>query len=325
MGLRAVTKPGTVPSPAAVAGWEQAVAAAPAEYFESTIEMLPQAPHRGRCRICGRDADLTREHIPPQAVGNKGQYRSFTFDEWLNRPEGGLDLYGGDPGQGGVWGYTLCKPCNDLTGQRYGTEYKAWAARAAQLLGDLPSPIEQDRNPEPFGIEFGLGGAEDGGVAPGDFIRQVLSMMCSLSGGWDLAGRHPQIRDMILERACVALPERMAIHLALCWGPRTRMVGPQLTVDAETGHWAWIMELSFAPLSLLMVLDANHEVTSFGVDISPFTLVPPKERKTFETVGSVVVGFTWSVYPWDFRSSAALGYEPSPPGSGRRRRRRESV
>lgn len=107
MGLRAVTKPGTVPSPAAVAGWEQAVAAAPAEYFESTIEMLPQAPHRGRCRICGRDADLTREHIPPQAVGNKGQYRSFTFDEWLNSPKVGSTSTGATPGKGAC-GATPC-------------------------------------------------------------------------------------------------------------------------------------------------------------------------------------------------------------------------
>jgi hypothetical protein len=235
MGLRAVTKPGTVPSPAAVAGWEHAMAVAPAEYFESTIEMLPQASHRGRCRICGRDADLAREHIPPQAVGNKGQYRSFTFDEWLNRPEGGLDLYGGDPGQGGVWGYTLCKPCNDLTGQRYGTEYKAWAARAAHLLGQLPPPTERDRNPEPFGVEFAFGSADDGGVAPGDFVRQVLSMMCSLSGGWDLAGRNPQIRKAILDRACIELPDRMAIHLALCWGPRTRLAGrPVPSVGARS-------------------------------------------------------------------------------------------
>ncbi|MFN8019309.1 MAG: hypothetical protein U0P45_14485 [Acidimicrobiales bacterium] len=46
------------------------------------------------------------------------------------------------------------------------------------------------------------------------------------------------------------------------------------------------------------------------MDISSFTEVATQERKSFETIGQVIVGFTWSIYPWDFRSSAALGVEP---------------
>ena len=236
-GLTPVAGPGAVITPTAHAALAEALAIAPEGYGVGNLEMLPTTPHRGACRICGQVTDLTREHIPPQSAGNKGQYRSFTFQDWLDRADGQLDLGKGDPGQGGVWGYTLCKPCNDLTGQRYVPEYKAWAIRAAQLLTQAPPPRETDLKPEPFGLTFGFGGEEDGGVAPGDFIREVLSLMCSLGGSWELTHRYPALRRMILDRECAPMPDRMRVYLSICWGPRSRLIGPQLVLDPNKGQW----------------------------------------------------------------------------------------
>lgn len=282
------------------------MAAAPPSYGDRRVVMLPTTSHEGPCRICGKTARLTKEHIPPQSVGNKGQYKSFTFQDWLDRPEGQLDLGKGAPGQGGIWGYTLCKPCNELTGQRYSREFRDWNARASALLGDL-SAREQDLNPNLYGAAFQFGGGNDRGVAPGDFVRQVLSIMCSLSGSWNLSTRHPEIRAAIVDRACVSLSDRLRIFLGFCWGPRIRVIGPQLLVSGS--EWAWIMELAYPPLSLMMVLDANHEVRSSGVDITMFSEVETMQRVVFTVDQPIVVGFTWSTYPWDFRSSAGLGVD----------------
>lgn len=249
---------------------------------------------------------MTREHLPPASAGNKGQYRSFSYSDWLRRDEGSLRLVGGTPGQGGMWGYTLCKACNDLTGHWYGAEYRGWAVRAAKMLAQIPATVaERDDDPVPYGVSFALGGNTDRGVAPGSFIRQVLSCMCSLSSGWDLAGRNPSIREIVIDGACATLTQ-VRVFLKFCWGPQSRLVGPQLVCDAETGEWAWVMEMSHAPLSLLLVLESNHDVQSGGVDITSFTEIEPKYRGTFEVDEPVEVGFTWSPYPWDFRSTAAI-------------------
>jgi hypothetical protein len=316
MGFIAVTKPGVVLTAAARAGWEEAMVVAPAGWVETGGPvMLPREPLTGECRICGQTARLTKEHIPPQGVGNKGQYRGHSFRDWLERAPGGLEMGKGAPGQGGIWGYTLCKRCNDLTGQRYGSEFKAWTARSWQLLGQAGSPRAADLNPHPFGIAFSFGGPEDGGVAPGDFIRQVLSCMCSLSGAWNLAKRHPTIRRIILDRECAPLPDDLRVHLGFCFGPASRLCGPQLSVDSVTGEWAWIMELTYPPLALMMVLASNHDVVSQGVDITSFTEIEPKRRLKFEVPDGVVAGFSWSPYPWDLRSSAALGYQSPIPAA----------
>ncbi|MFN0028391.1 MAG: hypothetical protein ACKV2O_14600 [Acidimicrobiales bacterium] len=310
MGLIAVTKPGVVPTAAARAGWEEAMTVAPAGWVESTgPAMLPQQPRTAGCRICGQVARLTKEHIPPQGVGNKGQYRGYSFGDWLERTPGGFDMGKGTPGQGGIWGYTLCKECNDLTGQRYGSEFKGWAARSWKLLHQVGSMREADLNPHPQGIAFSFGEPQDGGVAPGDFIRQVLSCMCSLSGPWALTERHPTIRRIILDRERGPLPDDLRVHLGFCFGPASRIYGPQLSVDSVTGEWAWLMELTYPPMALLMVIASNHEVVSRGVDITSFTEIEPKRRLTFDVPDGVIAGFSWSPYPWDFRSSAALGYE----------------
>ena len=75
------------------------------------------------------------------------------------------------------------------------------------------------------------------------------------------------------------------------------------------------MEMTFAPLSLMMVIEANHEPVSPGVDITSFTEIAPRHKVKYEVLEPIILGFTWSPHPWDFRSSAALGVpSPIPPG-----------
>lgn len=49
---------------------EEGRRALPDPYGDGTEHLLPQRKHRGRCRVCGEQADLTKEHIPPAAALN---------------------------------------------------------------------------------------------------------------------------------------------------------------------------------------------------------------------------------------------------------------
>lgn len=270
---------------------------------ENVIQMLPREPQVGKCRICGDVLQLTKEHIPPRNSGNKQRHSSQSFDDWIaqdsiDMPESGAIR------QGGIYGYTLCSPCNSFTGTHYGNEYKRWAASTLGAIGAMPGPAELDERPEPFGWMLELGSKETGGVKPGAFVRQVLSMMCSLSGTWDFATRHPEVLRIILGQSCEPLAEPLQLGAALYLGPRIRIMGPQLKIEPSSNSWRWLMEMAFPPFAFLLVLDSNLADPGRGLLMTDWVLHDPGEEKKFE--GLFEVGFGWTPYPGDYRSKAAI-------------------
>ena len=274
---------------------------------ENTVTMLPRYPVEGVCRLCGELANLTKEHIPPKSSGNKFRHTNLTFEDWLNDRWGNASSNNGPVEQGGIFGYTLCKCCNSITGKLYGSEYMSWVSRAKALLGSYgPGAISQlNSTPGPFGenINFSSNGPEDA-VKPGAFVRQILSCMCSLSGTWNLAGRYPAIRRIILEQATESLPAGMELGMYLYVGPKVRIVGPQLLIDMKTKTWRWVEEIAYPPYAFQFVIASNSPNPGMGLLIDPFTSVSPDAKMQFS--GVIELGFGWSPYPGDYRSKAAI-------------------
>lgn len=279
----------------------EAMAVAPEAYAATGNEMLPRRRRIGRCRLCGEVKRLTKEHIPPKGAGNIRTAPTHTLTEWLERQD--LEtMPGGKIEQGGVWGYTLCRECNSLTGQKYGAEYQGWAIRAVLLMRQIPHPRVLNENPKPTLVTGQLGGKKDGGVSPGAMVRQVLSGMCSLSSGWDLAGTSPTIRQIVLDGSLGPLPDGMSLWMELFAGPKTRVIGPQVVSERE-GHWAWVMEIAHPPFAFLLVLASNYE-PRYSMDMSPFTMEAVDRRVLLEATWQV--GFGWTPLPGDYRSRAAI-------------------
>ena len=288
----------------------EALAAAPEAYDGTPLQLLPRYPSSGRCRLCGETQLLTKEHIPPKSAGNVASRPELGLSHWLERQD--LDaIDGGHVRQGGIWGYTLCRECNSFTGREYGTEYKAWAIRAMNLLSqdkDL-HPSALDQKLQPVVVEGRFGGDRDGGVSPGAMVRQVLSGMCSLSSNWDIAGEDRAIRRIVLDKAQEPLPSGMSLGMELYVGPTSRMVGPQIISDSP-GHWAWVMEIAHPPFEFMMVLASNYDA-SFGLNIGCYTKEDTSRRVTFD--GSWQIGFGWTPLPGDLRSRAAIQQETEHP------------
>ena len=265
--------------------------------------MLPRRRLIGRCRLCGSEASLTKEHIPPKASGNSLTSRSHSHDDWMNR-KAFDDLAGGKHQQGGVFGHTLCGTCNSYTGTHYGAEYQRWAGIARGTLDGLPHPLALDELTEPLGWNFVAGSKDDGGVSPGAFARQVLSCFCTLSGSWDIADRHPEIRRIVLDQSLEPLPVGLELGFGLYFGPNSRVVGPTLSIEPDSGEWRWLMELAFPPFAFLCVLSSNVHEPGIGLIMNDWFLHDLSTRKRFE--GVVRVGFGWAPYPGDYRTRAAI-------------------
>ncbi|MGH8543859.1 MAG: hypothetical protein ACREX3_09575 [Gammaproteobacteria bacterium] len=279
---------------------EEALRAAPPEVIANLGgPVLPSSAGPRTCRLCGVNAPLSREHLPPKSAGNKGQYITHGLEAWFTR-DSLDDSSGGTPGQGGVWGYTLCKDCNNRTG-RYATEYRGWAARAEQLLrdemADSPETIDRSLTTKCLGVKFTK-------VDPGSFIRQVLSMMCSLSAGWDLAGRHPELRSIVLDAQPGELPAGMRLGMGFFPSSQSRTAGPYLNVDRDTRAWHWGLELAFPPFVLHMVLAEGGKNDFPLCDISTLSTLPPGRRCAIEL--EVIVAFGHTPYPTDYRTRAQI-------------------
>lgn len=261
---------------------------------------FPERREMADARICGADGPLTRKHVPPRSAGNAGPGTEHTWEEWLGASKDELprDIPGGRVIQGGIWGRTLCESCNNLVGARYVPEYKGWAARAVNVLRQLPPPAELDRRES-----FTRATVEFKNVDPGAFVRAAVAAMCSVSAGWDIAGRHPGIRRIILDGAAEPLPKGLRLYLSLYWGPLARICGPSLHVDRETGAWEWITELAHPPLALLMVLDGSGQEPGL-LDIGQWTTRAPEKRANFE--GDLDVSFGHVPYPGEYRTRGQI-------------------
>jgi hypothetical protein len=289
---------------------DEAIAAAPAEYVNNNegMEMLPRMSiaGAGKCRLCGNIGKLTKEHIPPFASGNKKSHKALTFDDWLKdrlevNPESKYLIR-----QGGIFGFTLCRQCNSLTGKLYGDEYKKWVERAEKIIEGFGPGIAPHLNTllGPFRECIIFGSKDDGGVRPGAFIRQVLSCMCSLSGSWDLAEKYPVLRRIILEQSTEKMPEGLELGMAIYFGPRVRIHGPQLLVDMRIQTWRWLQEIAFPPFAFLFIIASNNKEPGLGLLIDDMTTVSPNKRQSI--TGIIELGFGWTPYPGDYRSQVRV-------------------
>jgi len=312
---KTITKDVNPQSPLLQALRDEALAVIPPEYAsidasgdivsKSTIKMLPRNRFRGPCRICGKEDKLTKEHIPLGSSGNKGRSKKYRLDDWLKYGFA-HDKVKREIEQGGIHGYTLCDKCNSLTGRLYGNEYKNWVKKAENIISEFEpgSVVRFDQLVGPFGQEVSFGSKEEGAVKPGAFVRQVLSYMCSLSGTWNIAERHPEIRRIIIEQSVEKLPQCLDLGMYLYLGPKARIHGPQLKVNVKTKTWMWCQEMAFPPFAFLFVLASNKENAGTGLMIGDFTTLAPDEEKYYS--GTIEIGFGWSPYPGDYRSRAAI-------------------
>lgn len=278
------------------------LASAPEGVLEPSGALLPRRrPEQAACRICGRADDLSREHIPPRSAGNHQRARGHTITEWLER-DSLDDIPGGRFEQNGTFGFVLCRDCNSLTGRRYAPEYTLWAANTARLLVDWgPDLAEVDaRTVLPY-LRIRLLQQQ-----PALFTRQVLAMMASLAGPWELTSRHPELRDTLLKGTPCKLPEEMDLCMALCMPVAARYAGPSMVVDKQRRTWRWVASFAFPPFAFEMTLarsEGDHEPNPF-CGIGGFLEYPNETRADVEL--DLPVTFAHTGFPTDWRSRAQI-------------------
>ena len=142
----------------------------------------------GKCHICGKETELTFEHIPPEKAANDmGQtlIESNYLNERLPWELEGLHYKNMQRGMGG---YTLCSDCNNKTGAWYGNEY----IKFNNFIGRYLTSESNYKKYNSLSIEFE-------NLRPLNIVKQMLSMFASINSD-KYFEINSDLREFILDR-----------------------------------------------------------------------------------------------------------------------------
>ncbi|MGI6280182.1 MAG: hypothetical protein ACOYJS_06445, partial [Acutalibacteraceae bacterium] len=155
----------------------------------------------GKCALCGKETELTFEHIPPRKAFNWFPQKTITGDNLINmvsepnrNPWDTTGLqYRND--QRGMGKFTLCQECNNFTGSRYGNEYVAFAHGIHSVLLEHPC-----KNKEMIQIK-----AE---FKPLAVFKQIISMFCSVNHSFSENDDFSKLRKFVMDEKSNDFPKK---------------------------------------------------------------------------------------------------------------------
>jgi hypothetical protein len=223
----------------------------------------------GKCRICGKDSDLSFEHVPPQKAFNNQRLIAYSVEGWVTKKE-----VKGRPFQRGAGAYTLCKQCNNDTGAWYANEFVKWSLVGADVLQLLEQQKEQFGNLSEIMVVF-----QD--VYPVRFLKQIITCFFSVMGANTdaaFAAMNPDLVRFVLDRDGTYLPESYHFYLKLYQKSILRRypMGGKITITytkTENGisllgaTSAVFSEITHFPFALIMTQD---KVLPEATDITHF-------------------------------------------------------
>lgn len=244
--------------------------------------------HASRCRVCGFDAGLEFDHVPPKSAFDGNPAELFGLEDWLGRGRG--DKRSAGP-------YTLCRECSDTASELYLPEFRRWCRLGAGLIERGAPDAVLNATARPTWTS-----AELYEVKPGRFVKQVMTMLLAIAPSDFLAGGHAELGEYAQEPRRRGLPAGYELYLALYRGPFTRFVGYSARMNVATGGTDELLELACPPFSCVLSLtgDAGIETTN----ITDFAELPLDEVCVVDL--DLLNGFGHTPFPADFRTLAAV-------------------
>lgn len=238
---------------------------------------------------------MTFEHVPPRAAYNAERAEVFSFMDWVDRDQGGMDK--GRIQQRGSGYYALCGDCNNRTGRWYVRELAGWVHRGVAFLREYEDPDVLDADPLPRGVTVGFDG-----VRPLLFLKEVVSMLLTINGS-QFGEANADLREFVLDRSRQGLPERYRFYLTLLEGPNARYAGLTGKSNLSTHQSLLVTELAYPPFAYSLVIGEPLKGLPTA-DISHYADMGADEQS--DVVLDLLVGFAHTPLPLDFRSQGAI-------------------
>lgn len=253
---------------------------------------MSKQKHLGKCALCGKTCELTFEHIPPRTAFNKYPAKFITGDTLLkNRKKLPWDIKGLPyiNLQQGTGVYSLCSSCNNNTGSWYGKSYSSIAHIAQKVFSQ-----EITSDAQYLDIE---------NVYPLQFIKQVISMFCSVNPNIDME----ELREFVLNKELSGIDEsKYRIHMYFTRSSMKKLAPYSVKLFTENGTIisTAISEITVPPLGFILYFNPSENATYDGFDITHFANLKynDKAKIRFPIIELEVNG----LFPTDYRSKEEI-------------------
>jgi len=232
---------------------DRSAAAAPSGRSPQNLEemMTRRKKVPGKCRICGKEGELSFEHVPPQSAFNEETVIEYTLESWTTKRKAK-----GKQRQGGIGEYTLCEQCNNDTGSWYGDEYVKWAKTASDIL------LLIERHSDYFSGKTEVV-VTLRNTYPLRFLKQVVTCLFSVAGispGAEFSHNNPELVKFVLERHETRLPPDYQFYLRLYQSPILRRypIAGKLTVTYNKDDGGNILPHTLKVSSASILSEMTH-------------------------------------------------------------------
>ena len=216
--------------------------------------------HYGKCALCKKESELTFEHIPPRAAFNSSPAKPISGDKMLqddDRMPWNLEGLQYSNQQRGMGRFSLCKECNNNTGTWYGDAYRV-IARIVNCA------LKQGVTADTKGI-----GIKD--VYPLQFIKQVLSMFCSINNYDD--SRMDNLRRFVSDKKKTGI-DKTKYRICMYFTQSNLMKYAPLSVVLRATNNGYesmaLSEITSYPFGFILYFDPVETWSYDGIDITDF-------------------------------------------------------
>lgn len=195
----------------------------------------------GHCHLCGNWNELSYDHVPPKAAGNRNPVLRADFVRAMEVGlDGSIEDLDAEKEQQGAGYYSLCRECNKNMGIWYVEAYARWAKQAMES-------IAYAQHPRLVFFEYD--------IHPLRCLKQVLSMFFSINNE-KLRELYPSLADFVMDKDSQDLPTDVEIFAYLTASQTLRYMGVtgQIRKDKGLEKIITLSELSFYPFGFVLCL-----------------------------------------------------------------------
>lgn len=253
----------------------------------------------GKCALCGKETEMTFEHIPPRSCFNSFPVKPVSGEKLIRSMAAGQCKPCDTSGleyinmQSGMGKRSLCSACNSITGKWYGQDYAKFIRCINNLL--IENKPDADGN-----ISFSILD-----MYPLRIIKQMLSMICSINQQIREDERIARLAEFVLDKHRVGLDSkeyRIFIYIAkkhhAKYCPLT--VISRKVDSPERSNINVVSEIFVYPIGILVYFSPDESFSHFGADITSFCDVDYDQKCDAQFLVPVLE--TYNIFPLDYRN-----------------------
>ena len=191
----------------------------------------------GKCQLCGKNEELTFEHVPPKAAFNDKPVLVQKHEHMFNEKS---YVYGKSMRSNqGAGSYSLCKLCNNNTGTWYARDFADFTQQGMENLDKLETVHR-------YNIAYFK-------IKPLNVLKQILTMFLSVDKSGYLQ-KDKKLVSYLLDKESNDLPEKYKVYLYNTLSDKSRMMGIQW--NNINNIFCTHSEISFNPFGYFLAVDS---------------------------------------------------------------------